>query len=180
MPDRSVLIVRHAMPELRPDSPPEQWTLGAAGRCAARQLAAALPADSYVVTSEESKARQTAEQLVAVRGGVLVGDERVGEVRRPDDWIPDHRTMARAYVEGAVHEGWEPAPAVAERFDEAVRSHAEQAGERPLIVVNHGMALVSWLASRMHLADPGEFWASLAFPDAVEADLGAGAVRRLT
>ncbi|MBU2665512.1 histidine phosphatase family protein [Actinoplanes bogorensis] len=96
-------------------------------------------------------------------------DAGFDEVRRPHEWRDDHRARARAYVDGAVHPGWEPRDEVAARFEAAIVRHAARAAGRPLVVGSHGMAITCWLAAQGRLAvPPGQFWAALAFPGVVE------------
>lgn len=102
-------------------------------------------------------------------------DADLGEVRRPHVWSADHRVLARAYVDGTCHQGWEPHREVVARFDAAVTRHAAQARDRVLVIGTHGMAPTVWLASRVRLRpDPGTFWSGLRFPDAIRVDLTAG------
>jgi broad specificity phosphatase PhoE len=161
-----VVLVRHAMPETQPDVPAERWPLGEAGRATARELADALPQSCFVLTSDEPKAQQTAEELVAVCGGTLSVDARVAETRRPHVWDVDYRELARQYVAGHRHQGWEPHDAVIRRFDAAVRDGLGASQRAPLVVVNHGQALTLWLRSVGAVNDPLRFWSELAFPDA--------------
>jgi broad specificity phosphatase PhoE len=107
-----VVLVRHAMPEVRPDVPAERWRLGDEGRAAARDLAGALPREPLTLTSDEPKAWQTAQELVTVCGGTLAVDARVAETRRPPLWDESFRELARQFVAGRQHPGWEPHEAV--------------------------------------------------------------------
>jgi broad specificity phosphatase PhoE len=63
------------MPEVVPGVAPHLWELGETGRAAARALAARLEG-GRVVASDEPKALQTAEEIVAVCGGEIVADAR--------------------------------------------------------------------------------------------------------
>ena len=167
-----LVLVRHAMPAADAAVPAHRWQLSPAGRSAARALR--LPADegTRLVASDEPKAAQT---LIEATGhAVIATDPDFGEVRRPAEWIPDHRERARAYVSGTTHDGWEPRTAVAERFDAAVARHTSP---DTLIIATHGMAMTVWLASRIAL-DPGRFWAALRFPDVIDVDLAAGSMTR--
>jgi broad specificity phosphatase PhoE len=161
-----VVLVRHAMPERQSDVPAERWRLGDAGRAAARELAGALPRELFAVTSDEPKAQQTAEELIAVCGGTLAVDARVAETHRPRAWDEGFRERARQYVGGRRHAGWEPQEAVVARFDAAVRAGLGALGTAPLIVVSHGQALTLWLRSVGAVDDAPSFWSALAFPDA--------------
>ena len=53
------------------------------------------------------------------------------------------------------------------------------AGERPLLVATHGMAMTVWLTARFRLADPGSFWECLRFPDAHLVDTEGGKLKRI-
>lgn len=170
-----LVLVRHAMPAFGPDTPAHEWVLSEEGRLAATELAQRLPADARLVSSDEPKAYQTLEPL-----GVATRDERFNEIwRHGEPWDGDFRELRRAYVDGIDHAGWEPRAEVAERFDHGIRAQLESAGDGPLVVASHGMAMTLWLTRRIGLPDPGAFWAGLQFPDAHVVNLEAGTVARL-
>ena len=160
-----MLLIRHAMPERVQGVPSEHWRLGDEGRAAARDLAERLDPDLRIVSSAEPKAIATAEELIAVRGGTIAVDERLGEVQRPPRWDGGYYERARRYVGGEAIDGWEPHAEVVDRFAAAARD----AG----VVVTHGLAMTLYLAP----ADPVRFWDELAFPDAWSAL--AGQLRRV-
>lgn len=151
------------MPEVSAEVSPRDWVLSAAGVAAARRLR--LPEGARLVASDERKAVQTLE--AACPGVEVAVDAGFGEVRRPDEWVDDHRARARAYVEGVRHAGWEAHAEVVARFSAAVRRHA--GGEAVLVIGTHGMAATLWLAAAGRVPDPGVFWAELRFPDVMEA-----------
>jgi broad specificity phosphatase PhoE len=161
-----LVLVRHAMPETRPEVPAERWSLGEAGRTAARRLARALPAEPFVLTSDEPKAEQTAREVLAVCGGTLRVDERVAETRRPHVWAANYRELTRQYLAGRQHLAWEAREAVIGRFDAAVREGLQTSERAPLVVASHGQALTLWLTSVRAIHDPPRFWSELTFPDA--------------
>jgi broad specificity phosphatase PhoE len=161
-----IVLVRHAMPVMEPEVPPDRWRLGDEGRAAARELAHALPRAPFAVTSDEPKARESAEELVAVCGGTLTVDARVAETRRPRGWDANFAESARQLVAGRRHDGWESQHAVVARFDSAVREAVEARAGAPLVVVTHGQALTLWLQSIGAVDDAPRFWSELAFPDA--------------
>jgi broad specificity phosphatase PhoE len=123
-----VILVRHAMPELDPAVPHHDWHLGPAGRAAARELAARLPRGVRVVSSDEPKARETAEEIV----GLVHIDARLREVSRPAVWREDYRALAPRYVGGESLPGWEDHAAVIARVRAAVegRDRRHAAGSR--------------------------------------------------
>jgi broad specificity phosphatase PhoE len=165
------------MPVLEPDVPADRWQLDRAARDLIRELAHRLPLAPLVVASEEPKARQTAEEVVSVRGGTLAIDRRVVETRRHHRWDPDFAALAGRFVAGERHEGWESQEDVVARFDAAVRESLLAAGQRPLVIVDHGQALTLWLHSVGAVADPAGFWEALTFPDAWTVSLRREAAR---
>jgi broad specificity phosphatase PhoE len=173
-----VLLVRHAMPVMEPELPAELWRLGDDGRAAAHELAGALPRAALVVTSDEPKARQTAQAVVGVCGGTLAVDARVAETRRPHAWDANFPELARQFVAGRQHPGWESQHAVVSRFDAAVREALDASHAAQVVVVTHGQALTLWLCSVGAVQDAHRFWSELAFPDAwmVTVDRALGAL----
>jgi broad specificity phosphatase PhoE len=174
------------MPEIRPHAPAERWELGGEGRAAARALAGALPRAPLTLASDEPKAQQTAEEVVAVCGGTLAVDARVAETWRPHVWDPEFPVLAWEYVGGRRHDGWEAHDAVVARFDAAVRAGLRASQGQPLVIVNHGQALTLWLHSVGGIRDAPRFWSELWFPDAWRVEvrweggaLAAGAPVRL-
>jgi len=156
-----VILVRHALPEVVPGVPPAEWELGPAGRAAARDLAARLDG-ALVVSSDEPKALQTAEEIAAHLGAELIVDHRLAEAQRPGEWDPGYRGRAARYVGGEAVDGWEPRAEVLARISAAARGD---------IVVTHGLALT------LFVGRGPEFWAALRFPDAWSAL--AGELRRV-
>ena len=170
----TLILVRHALPAFGPDVPPDEWPLSDEGLAAARALVAHLPSEARLVASTEPKAYQTLEPA-----GAVLRDPRFGEVRREGEpWDGPFRELRRSYVSGADHPGWEPRVVVAARFDAGVREYLAVAGERPLVVATHGMAMTVWISMRFGLPDPGQFWADLRFPDALAIDLANAQVSR--
>lgn len=171
-----LVLVRHAMPAFGPDVPAQEWELSTDGRAAAAALARLLPAGARLVGSDEPKAWQTLEPA----GPVHDRDPRFNEVSRTGEpWCGDFQVWRRNYVSGTDHPGWEPRAEVAARFNAGVTDQLAAAADGALVVASHGMAMTVWLTERFGLADPGEFWAGLRFPDAHLIDLRTGTIRRL-
>lgn len=161
-----ILFVRHAKPVALPHVDSTMWRLTPEGRRATRALAGCfdVPADVALVSSEELKALETAEELGTVHGIEVTIDD-VHEVRRP--WRSgdeEYKALARRYLGGEPIADWEPRQAVVERMSAAidrVRARAPFA-----IVVTHGLALTTYLASVLGEHDAIPFWEGLAMPDA--------------
>jgi len=159
------------MPVHGPDVPARDWHLSPDGRAAARALCARLPAGARLIASSEPKAIQTLEPAERP-----VTDARFDEIGRIEAYADDFRTARRAYVEGADHADWEPRDDVVRRFAAGVAVHSAD----HVVIATHGMAMTLWLTASVGLADPGEFWATLTFPDAYVVDLPGRSLSRLT
>lgn len=169
----SIVVVRHAEPDIAPEVPPGGWPLSETGRQAARQLRSRLPQAGVWISSTESKAYETL--LCASDGSIPIAqDDRFDEVHRNEPFDADFAARRRAWVQGHLderHAGWEQPEEAAARFDLAVSNHRIESD--PLVVASHGMVITAWLVhSRRWLSpqDAGEFWADMAFPDFIEVD----------
>lgn len=142
------------MPDYSPSTDPALWPLTPEGREAAAALP--IPPDAYLVSSTELKAVQTLAPF-----GPVVRDARFGEVTRVGEpWDGPYRELRRSYVEGTVPEGWEPHASVVARFEAGLAEHVIRAGNRPLVVATHGMALTVWLDPPSRVP----YWEALPFP----------------
>lgn len=166
----TLLVVRHAEPEVLPDSDPRSWPLSEAGRTAASQLSHRLPRTGRWVSSTERKALETLLYAGPSRMAVTK-DPGFDEVRREEPFDDDFKSRRRAWVESRLddrHSSWEPPEQAAERFEIAVREHLADA--RSLVVATHGMVLTAWLVhARKQLtpSEAGSFWERMRFPDIV-------------
>jgi broad specificity phosphatase PhoE len=174
-----LILVRHAPPDVQSDVPPADWLLSEYGQSLASSLVPLLPTDALLVSSAEPKARQTLEQAGPVRT-----DPRFNEVVRDEAFGGNFREVRAAYVGGADHLAedyarWEPRADVIGRFQAGIDAWSARAGDRPLVVGSHGMAMTIWLSSVVDLGDVAGFWRDLRFPDALAVDLAAATVTPL-
>jgi len=172
-----VIVVRHAMPEVVRGVSSRQWGLSEASREDCVLLAHALPPGiGRVWSSDERKAKETAD-VVGLRLGLPVSvDVGFGEVDRPDVWDRDYREVAAGYLGGADEPGWEERAAVVRRFAAAVgRAQGGTTGD--VVIVTHGMAMSLWVASVAPVAVV-EWWRALTFPDAWRIEIETGMVER--
>jgi broad specificity phosphatase PhoE len=161
-----LFLVRHAMPAVSPEIPPEQWQLDSAGQRGADTLRHVIPPDALLVSSQEPKARQTLEPI-----GHVFADMRFNEVSRNEPFQGDFRGRRRAYINGTDHPSWEPRQQVAQRFDAGIKFWHARTDPRPLVVATHGMAMTLWLTTVMNIAEPANFWTELRLPDIFEVNL---------
>jgi broad specificity phosphatase PhoE len=176
-----LILVRHAMPDVRRDVPPTRWDLAEDALDACRRLADAFPRDlaGLVFSSDERKAVATAQAVARQRRLEICIDPRLAEVARPQRWDDDYVSSATAYLRHGARDGWEDQATVLDRFDAAVADAASQAHGGRIVAVTHGLALTLYLASRIDI-DRVEFWRRLRFPDAWVVDPAAGLLERAT
>ncbi len=175
-----VILVRHAIPEVRRGVASKLWGLGESAREDCVLLAHALPHDlaPTVWSSDERKARETADVLALRLGLEVRTDPRFAEVDRPQIWDRDYREVAAAYLAGVVEPEWESPETVRTRFGAAITEALSAAAGRDVLVVNHGLAMSLWAASVVPL-DITEWWRALTFPDAWRIDPEAGSATHL-
>ena len=166
-----VILVRHAMPNIERGVASKLWGLSDSSREDCVLLAHALPATAgrTVFSSDERKARETAE-VIALRLGLQVRpDSRLAEVDRPQVWDRDYREVAAGYLAGTPEPGWEAREAVVRRFRAAVTDALRRADGADVIVVSHGLASSLWAASVCTI-DLAAWWRGLTLPDAWRVD----------
>ena len=174
----AVILVRHALPEVHQGTSSKLWGLGESAREDCVLLAHALPPGiPRIISSDERKAKETADVL-GLRLGVQVEiDPRFQEVDRPQVWDRDYREVAAGYLSGVHEPGWERQESVAARFAAGIEQAVATFGE-DILVVNHGMALSLWVASVASI-DLVPWWRALTFPDAWRVDVNAGTADRI-
>ena len=169
------------MPEIEQGVASKLWGLGDAGREDCVLLAHALPPGITAIwSSEERKARETADVLGLRLGLPVQVDARFGEVDRPPVWDRDYREVAAGYLAGAAEPGWEARESVLARFGAAMAA-ARAASDGVTLVVSHGMALSMWVASIAVAAgfDIVTWWRELTLPDAWAVVVEAGRLERV-
>lgn len=167
-----VILVRHAMPEIEQGVASKLWGLSESAREDCVLLAHALPPGITAIrSSEERKARETADVLGLRLGLPVQVDARLGEVDRPPVWDREYREVAAGYLAGADETGWEAPASVLGRFDAAMTA-AREVVDGTVLVVSHGMALSLWVAGFAGADfDVVSWWRELTLPDAWAVDV---------
>lgn len=144
-------------------------------------LAHQLPADlaPRIFSSPERKAEQTARVIALRRSLRIEIDPRLREVDRPETWDDAYRESAAQYLAAGGAPGWEPPAQVARRFGDCVDAALAAEPKGDLVVVDGGLALTLFAASRWAIDDVERFWRSLAMPDAYRFDIETGTGVRL-
>ena len=163
-------LIKHSLPEKRPEVPSREWVLGEEGRARSRRLGERLAGRgiSRIVTSSEPKAHETGVVMAGAMGDVPV--EIAGGLHEQE------RRTARFFASEAEFDA-----AVAEMFarpgervfgeesaDEAHERYAAAlerviAGGAPLAVVSHGTVMSLFIARQGGL-EVFPLWKSLGLP----------------
>ena len=180
---RGLILVRHAMPVVSDTVPSTAWTLPESSMEDCVLLAHCLPPGlaPLVYTSSQPKAERTAAVIALRRGLKVETDEALREVDKPEEWFADdndYRATVVDYLRDGGRESWETHAAVARRFGAGVNRALAANPSGDLVVVNHGMALSLYLASKTAI-DLVPFWRALTFPDAWRLDLDTRELIRL-
>lgn len=173
-----IVLVRHAMPNVERGVASRLWGLSEASREDCVLLAHALPSPVTAIwSSDEPKARETAE-VIGLRLGLPVQlDHAFAEVDRPEVWDRDYREVAAAYLRGVIEPGWETRDAVIRRFEDGV-ARASNGATNDVMIVNHGLAMTLWLSTKTRF-EVEPWWRALMLPDAWRFDPATGVLEHL-
>jgi len=168
-----LILVKHALPEIIPALPANQWPLSEVGRaqCAllADQLSTYTPA--ALASSSEPKALETA-RLVAqtMHTSVQVVDGLQEHDRSHTPWLgPEEFDRAIAVFFRHPTElvlGGETAQQASERFARAVAEVTSQYAEQNVVVFTHGTVLTLFVARATGM-EPLALWKRLGLPSFV-------------
>jgi len=173
---RKLFLIRHAQPEITPDSPARFWPLTPEGRESAQQLARRLAVyddrPTLLYASPELKAYETA-QLIAQHLNLplrTVADLREHE-RGHTPFLGKgawEATLAAFFSRPAeLIFGDESAHQALQRFNAAVEKIIASAPQENLALATHGTVLTLFVASHNPQIDVLAFWHSLQLPDLV-------------
>lgn len=170
MNNRQLILIKHAAPLVDPAKSSDLWRLSEAGRAQAAKLAEVLRSSEIraIVSSEEPKARETAEILGAALG---VRVETARELREHDrrnvphmrsrDFISMVELFFRKPDERVL--GSESATQALERFERAVDEVIASHSEGNVAIVAHGTVIALYLAR--HSDRSGfELWRAMGLP----------------
>jgi broad specificity phosphatase PhoE len=151
---RTLILIKHASPQVIPGTPPETWKLSDQGRQACQRLAEALRARApgVIVSSVEPKAVETAEivaQALAVPSHTAAGlhehDRSNVPHMRSAEFISSMELFFRK--PGELVLGKETANAALDRFEQAVKAVLDQHTSHDTVaIVSHGTVIAMLLA----------------------------------
>ena len=171
---RTLILVKHAMPEKTADVPARDWSLSNAGREKSRTLAQELTAytPQTIISSTEPKAMQTAEIVAEMLHIPYCTFPNLHEHDRSNVLANDGQEQFEAKVQALFDRpndlvyGLETGNAALRRFSHAIDSALDQFPVETLVVVAHGTVISLYLASVCGL-DPFPLWKSLQLPSYV-------------
>lgn len=168
-----LILVKHAMPVIVPDSPPRTWRLSDAGREASARLAKELAAlqPAAVVTSVEPKAAETGHLIAGrlhIPASTAAGLHEHERDTEPFDTTERFHERMRAFfdVPDTVAYGSESADQAHARYETAIRSVLAAHLSGVIVIVSHG-TVMTLLVARANGLDPFSFWRGLGLPSYV-------------
>lgn len=145
MPERLLRYLSHPEVVIDPETPVPDWGLSETGRARARRFAEnpALDTVRRIVSSDERKARETAEILAAPRGlPVEIRADSHENDRSATGFLPPPAFQAMAdqfFAEPETSaDGWERAIDAQARILGAYRAVVAAPGEGDIVMVGHG------------------------------------------
>lgn len=161
-----LLLVKHALPDIKPDVPAEKWRLGEQGRVQSARLAEALRsyAPDVVITSDEPKAVETGQIVAEVLGlpcrtaPDLHEHDSTGEPYFADPAAFEDAVRSLFSVPDERRFGESGGEALG-RFAEAVEAALESCPNETVVLVAHGRVNTLFVAAHNDL-EPFAFWQS--------------------
>lgn len=173
-----LILVKHSLPEIKPDVPANRWRLSDEGRarCALLSDRLALHTPDIVVASVEPKATETG-QIVAARLKIPFETAKdLHEHNRSNVPFFADKKQFQASVEAFFANpqelvfGAETAAGAYARFSKAVIGAMMRHAGKNLVIATHGTVLTLFV-SRVSNKKPFPFWQQLGLPSFVVLSL---------
>jgi broad specificity phosphatase PhoE len=169
----TLILVRHAAPEIKPDIPASAWPLSPASYAEARALAVRLAGyePGILASSPEQKAIETAQAMAEVfRLSVTIDNQLAEHSRKNIGFLPRDdfdSAMARFFAEPTRRVfGDESGDEAHGRFAAATIRHCDATAAGSIVVVAHGTVIALVVARRFGLDAP-TCWRRIGLPCAV-------------
>lgn len=173
MEESSIILVKHAMPELDGNVPAKEWELGERGLKQAKKFANFvrdnLDVDQIMYSSPEPKAHATAKVMAESLGLELRVEDNLREFERPvlsivsEEEHTDRNEMIFESPDDAVM-GTESANQALARFEEGIKAVLKDPIEEERLVVCHGTVMSLFLAKHNEGVEAFDTWKKLGCP----------------
>ena len=173
-----LILIKHSVPEINPDVPPNQWPLSDLGRLRSEKLAEKLRAyrPDLIISSLEPKAVETGRIIAAILGTPFETAQDLHEHDRSSN--SSYTTQARFERQVAqffknpdkLIFGRETANEAYFRYKTALASLIDNFSGDTLAVVSHGTVMALFIA-HANKFDPFPFWKQLGLPSFVVLSL---------
>jgi broad specificity phosphatase PhoE len=163
-------LVRHGVPDVRPQLPAHEWSLSAEARPGMLALwdSGVLPSGASWSSSPEPKASETARFLTDRE---IVTVDSLREHVRPTGWWDNDRDFRVAVRTAFEHPqspawpGWEPLECTRERVTSAILRLVVNASSPHLVAVGHGTAWTVLVSELTGSAPDLDAWETMLMPD---------------
>ena len=164
----SIILVKHAMPELDGDTPSKEWKLGDRGLKQAQRFANFvrdnLDVDPIIYSSSEAKAVETAKILAETLSLTHKVNPGLAEFDRPALSIVSEEDHFDRNDPEEPYLGSESANSALERFESAIKEIIKEPLEDERLVVTHGTVMSLFLNKYNEELDGFDVWKKLGCP----------------
>jgi broad specificity phosphatase PhoE len=167
-----LVLVRHSLPEVDPETAAAEWRLSEEGRQRCREMAKQLAAHrpEIVVTSQEPKAQETGEIIAGVLNLPWETADGLHEHRRTGQFFSQEQFQQQVREFFARPSelvfGLETAEQARQRFSTAVSQVTKNHAAKNILVVAHGTVMTLFITAHNPI-EPVPFWQQLKMPDCV-------------
>lgn len=174
---RTLILVKHSIPEILEDIPAREWKLSEEGQARCKRLAEQLAKyqPTRIISSMEPKARETAELVATVLGLTASAVEGFHEHDRNHAGYFSKEKFEESVREFFAHPnelvfGGETADQAHSRFQAAIDSILKEFPDQTIVVVAHG-TVISLYVSRLTGISDLSLWKELGLPSFVALDV---------
>lgn len=169
----SIILVRHAMPELDEATAPKEWQLGETGLKQAKKIAHFvkdnLDVDPVIYSSNESKARDTAAIISEHLGLTHKENSKIGEFDLPALPIVGeeaYQNRSRPIFKNPSSQvlGEESAEKALERFETGIQEILKDPLEDERLIVTHGIVMSLFIEKYNEEMNGLDIWKKLECP----------------
>jgi broad specificity phosphatase PhoE len=169
-----LFLIKHAMPEIQPEIPANQWVLSKSGRLSCSQIADHLQKSNLknIISSKEAKAQETAHLIASYLDLPCHTVDNLHEHDRSNESYD----LSKEEFENNVNNlfgnpdllvyGKETARQAQNRFDRAIHKIVTENMGQDVGIVSHG-TVISLFVALYNQINPFEFWQQLGLPSII-------------